>query len=217
MAGTLINDGATVLLAFSRGLAAAGVTGEQLESAIQYAKQTMGQSKSDVFAHLVGHRGEAAVNSAMEAFDAVLEEAIDAGRVTELPGAGETLAQLRSMGLKVCLTTGFSARLQARLIEHLCWAGRVDFFFAPAGGLRGRPYPDMVLAAAMRAQVDDVREVVVAGDTASDLWSGWRAGASVVAGVLSGSDDRSTLEKAPHTHIIASIADLPAIIRAGGA
>jgi phosphoglycolate phosphatase len=70
----------------------------------------------------------------------------------------------------------------------------------------------MVLCAALRAAVDDVREVAVAGDTANDLWSGYRAGASVVAGVLTGSHDRAELERAPHTHILSSSVDFPAVV-----
>jgi phosphoglycolate phosphatase-like HAD superfamily hydrolase len=54
--------------------------------------------------------------------------------------------------------------------------------------------------------------VAVVGDTANDLWSGWRAGAAVVAGVLTGAHDRPQLEAAPHTHLLASVADLPAIL-----
>jgi len=42
--------------------------------------------------------------------------------------------------------------------------------------------------------------------------AGTRAGASVVAGVLSGAHTRRELEDAPHTHIIDSVADLPALL-----
>jgi phosphoglycolate phosphatase len=215
MAGTVVSDGGVVMQAFRSALAGAGVSGEALENAMEYAGKTMGQAKSDVFSHLLGDTGE--VGRAMEAFDASVGEAIDAGLVRGLPGAGEALAQLRSLGVTICLTTGFSAALQEKLVENLCWSKLVDFWLAPGVGLRGRPFPDMVLAAALRARVDDVREVAVAGDTASDLWSGWRAGAGVVAGVLTGNHGRAELEAAPHTHIIASIAELPALVGDGRA
>jgi phosphoglycolate phosphatase-like HAD superfamily hydrolase len=74
----------------------------------------------------------------------------------------------------------------------------------------------MVLAAMLRAQVDDVKEVAVVGDTASDLWSGSRAGAAVIAGVLTGSHGRPELEAAPHTHIVNSIADFPTLFSGEG-
>jgi phosphoglycolate phosphatase-like HAD superfamily hydrolase len=48
----------------------------------------------------------------------------------------------------------------------------------------------------------------------SDLLAGTRAGAGVVAGVLTGAHSRDDLATAPHTHIIDSVADLPAVLRA---
>ncbi len=65
----------------------------------------------------------------------------------------------------------------------------------------------------MRLGVDDVAELATVGDTTSDLLAGHRAGASVVAGVLTGAHDHATLEAAPHTHILESIRDLPALVR----
>ena len=102
--------------------------------------------------------------------------------------------------------------MQRAIIDHLGWADVTDFFLAPGETVRGRPYPDMVLSAALRSPVDDVREIAVVGDTANDLWSGYRAGASVVAGVLTGAHDRAELERAPHTHILSSIVDFPAVV-----
>ena len=55
-------------------------------------------------------------------------------------------------------------------------------------------------------------ELAVAGDTASDIESGLRAGAGVVAGVLTGSGTREELEKAGAPHIIDSIGDLLPLI-----
>ncbi len=71
----------------------------------------------------------------------------------------------------------------------------------------------MILTAVLRLEIEAVDDVAVAGDTVSDLVSGTRAGASVVAGVLTGAHSRSHLEAAPHTHIIDSIADLPGVLR----
>jgi phosphoglycolate phosphatase-like HAD superfamily hydrolase len=60
--------------------------------------------------------------------------------------------------------------------------------------------------------VDDVRDVAVVGDTTSDLWCGHHAGAGIVAGVLTGAHDRDTLAGAPHTHLVDTVADLPALV-----
>jgi phosphoglycolate phosphatase len=210
MAGTVVNDNGLVLEAFRRALAATGVEGPELGQAMEYAHETMGTSKIVVFQHLL--LTDERANQALAAFDAAIGEAIGQGRVTEIPGARDVISDLREHGVVVCLTTGFSAAVQDAITEHLGWGDAVDFSLAPGAALRGRPFPDMVLAAALRAGVDDVREVAVAGDTANDLWTGYRSGASVVAGVLTGSHSQAELEQAPHTHILGSIVGFPAAV-----
>jgi len=210
MAGTVVNDGGIVLDAFRRALEAVGFEEQRFDQAMEYARETMGLSKAVVFKGLLGD--DALVRQAVAAFDAAIELAISEGRVSEIPGARAAMDALRAGGAKVCLTTGFTDEVQRALVEHLGWEEVTDFFLAPSATVRGRPFPDMVLCAALRATVDDVREVAVVGDTANDLWSGYRAGASVVAGVLTGSHDRAQLERAPHTHILSSIVDFPAVL-----
>ncbi len=114
--------------------------------------------------------------------------------------------------MQICLTTGFSADTQALLVAALGWSDLVDLALAPGPGLRGRPHPDMVLQAMLTLRIDDVAAVATVGDTTSDLLSGWRAGAGVVAGVLTGAHRRAELEAAPHTHLLASVADLPDLL-----
>jgi phosphoglycolate phosphatase-like HAD superfamily hydrolase len=97
-------------------------------------------------------------------------------------------------------------------MDVLGWRDLIDLSLSPGDGVRGRPSPDLVLSAVMRLEVDAVQEAAVAGDTASDLVAGSAAGASVVAGVLTGSHTREQLAAAPHTHILDSIADFPAIV-----
>ena len=72
----------------------------------------------------------------------------------------------------------------------------------------------MVLAAALRARVSSVAAVAVAGDTASDVRTGRNAGAGIVAGVLTGAHDAVTLEAAGATHVLDSVAALPALLAA---
>lgn len=210
MAGTVVRDDGMVMDAFRGAISRAGLGGQDMQDAIAYAHETMGLPKFVVFAHIFGDGHKAA--EALSCFSSLISDYVQHGRVSAIPGAQATLASLRLAGTAVCLTTGFSAEVQKLLIDHLGWSELVDFSLAPSPGLRGRPYPDMVWTAALKAGVEDIREVAVVGDTASDLWSGWRAGASVVAGVLSGNHTRAELEAAPHTHVLASVADLPLVL-----
>jgi phosphoglycolate phosphatase-like HAD superfamily hydrolase len=88
----------------------------------------------------------------------------------------------------------------------------VDLALSPADAGRGRPYPDLILVAALRLGVDDVRRIAVVGDTPLDMIAGCRAGAGLVAGALTGAGDRPALVAAGATHVIGSIGELPGLL-----
>lgn len=70
----------------------------------------------------------------------------------------------------------------------------------------------MVLHAVLRLGVEDVRNVAVVGDSESDMLSGRRAGASIVAGLMTGVHSRERLLKGGATHILDSIIDFPGLV-----
>ncbi len=212
MAGTTVADQGAVEEAFQSALDAMGlVAGDLAHEPGEYVKRTMGQSKIDVFTELLGGDRHRAAQ-ANEAFEAAFDASVRRGEVAPLAGAEETLAALRAGGVRLCLTTGFSPATRDRIIDALGWQSLVDLTLSPADAGRGRPWPDMILTAILRLHVDDVAEVAVVGDTASDLVAGTRSGASVVAGVLTGAHGRPELEAAPHTHLLNSVADLPGLL-----
>src|SRR5215471_3528074 len=210
LAGTLVCDAGAVEGAFREALDAVGIPPD--ERTMDVVRATMGQSKIEVFRALLGDEQRA--HTATDAFETAYERRIGAGETAALPGAEETLGMLRDRAVKIAVTTGFSAATRESLLQALGWSTLVDLSLSPSSARRGRPAPDLVLAAVMQLHVDDVRNVAVAGDTTNDLLTGYRAGASVVAGVLTGAHDRATLEAAPHTHILDSIAELPGVLDA---
>jgi phosphoglycolate phosphatase len=212
MAGTTVRDDGLVTTAFLAALEHIGIDRDDpaVPGHLAYVQETMGQSKIVVFRGLLGDEDRAQV--ATVAFEAAVGDAIRDGGIEAIPGAEAAFGTMRAAGIVICLSTGFSAPTQALIVETLGWSELVDLTLAPGPGVRGRPYPDLALTALMRLEIDDVRSLAVAGDTANDLLAGWRAGAGIVAGVLTGAHDRATLEAAPHTHVLDSIADLPAIL-----
>jgi len=212
MAGTTVTDDGLVVRAFDEAATAVGLpeNGPERDSARRYVLDTMGQSKIVVFRALFGSDEGARI--ANDAFERAYERFVDAGDVTAIPGAEKTITQLREAGVKVALTTGFSRSTQDRLLTALGWLDLADIALTPADAGRGRPFPDMILTALLRTATDDVREVAVVGDTAGDMFSGLRSGASVIAGTRTGAHDEATLREAGATHVLDSIADLPALI-----
>lgn len=210
MAGTTVREDGLVERAF---LTALGSLGVPLRPDLdERFRRSRGGSKLAMFAAALGgdmHRATAA----HDAFERAVIAAAERGEITPLAGAEAALLELRTMGLKVALTTGFSRQVRDVVVDRLGWTSLVDLVLSPEDAGRGRPYPDLILTALLRLEVDDVRRLAVVGDTANDLIAGTRAGASIVAGVLTGAHGRDELAAAPHTHLIESIAQFPAIVR----
>jgi phosphonatase-like hydrolase len=203
MAGTTVRDDGLVEAAFVEAL-----DGEVDEPMLDYVRATMGQSKIVVFTHLLGDPGRAA--RANEAFENAYAARVSG--VVPIDGAEEAIRRLRAAGVKVALTTGFSPRTQSMLVDALGWRDLVDLYLAPADAGRGRPYPDLPLTALLRLGGTRVRALAVVGDTVADMQSGVNAGAGTVVGVLTGTHDEPALYAAGATHVLASVAELPALL-----
>jgi phosphonatase-like hydrolase len=212
MAGTTVADRGLVEQAFAVAAERCGVIpgSDDHEAKLDYVRRTMGESKISVFRELFGDEGLA--QRANREFENAYHDLIDAGGCAPLPGAVEAIERLRAGGRKVVLTTGFSRATRDRVLDALDWHGLVDLTLCPADAGRGRPYPDMVLHALLRTGGRDVRRIAVAGDTGYDMLTGRRAGASVVAGVLTGAHGKGRLAESGATHVLGSVAELPALL-----
>jgi phosphoglycolate phosphatase len=206
MAGTTVADDGTVMEAFTAAIAEQNLPVAAFHQAMTDVKSTMGQSKIEVFRRILGD--EAAARKANEAFEEHYGAAVRAGRIAALPGAEDTIMRLRDAGVRVCLATGFSPVTRDAIIDELAWGGLIDLALSPADAGRGRPWPDLPLTALLRLRGGAVGELAVAGDTGSDIESGLRAGAAIVAGVLTGAGSRADLERAGAPIILDTIAGI---------
>ena len=112
------------------------------------------------------------------------------------------------------MNSGFSRDIVGVLIDRLGWArrGLLDGSVASDEVPRGRPHPDMMRRLMDQLGVDDSSRVAKVGDTPADLEEGTRAGCGLVVGVTGGTHSRQELEAFPHTHLIGSVAELPALL-----
>ena len=212
MAGTTVADDGLVVASFEAAATAAGLpeTGPQRAHARQYVIDTMGQSKIAVFRALFG--SEDLAQRANAAFEAAYESAIDDGRARPIDGAAEAITRLRESGLKVALTTGFSGTTQEKLLAALGWQSLADLVLAPGDGIRGRPYPDLILTALIRLNADAVANVAALGDTSSDVDSALRAGCAIAAGTLTGAHDERQLRDAGATHVVPTVTEFANLV-----
>jgi phosphoglycolate phosphatase len=209
MAGTTVRDDGTVMDAFRAAIAVANLPPAAYNRAMTYVESSMGQSKIEVFRRILG--AEEGARAANEAFEYHYEAAVRAGQVHAMPGAPDVFKACRDAGIRVCLATGFSPSTRDAIISELGWGDQIDLALSPAdAGFwgRGRPWPDLPLTALLRLRGGAVSELAVVGDTASDVESGLRSGAGLVAGVLTGADSRAQLEAAGAPLILDTITDV---------
>jgi phosphonatase-like hydrolase len=208
MAGTTVRDDGTVVAAFDAALRAVGVDpGTNAHAkAMETAEVTMGQSKIEVFRLIL--EDEMRAQSANSAFEAAYQQAVHRGDVLAIQGAEQLFQTVRDRGGKLCLTTGFAPSTRDAILDRLGWRALVDLALSPADAGRGRPWPDMPLTALLRLGGESVRDLVVAGDTSSDVLSGRRAGARLVVGVTTGTGTADELLAAGADKVLDGVTDL---------
>ena len=214
MAGTTIEDkGGVVLNSLIETAQAYELPGTPDE-----LNALMGMNKREVFGMLAAqlYPGDEAhanrlADEALANFIARMRAAYEA-YLAPIPGAEETFAYLRTRGIKIATDTGFDATIGGLIMERLNWPGRlIDLAVYSTDVSRGRPAPYMIFRAMEQLGVLDVRQVMKLGDSPADLEEGTNAGCGEVIGVLSGAHTATTLGAYPHTRLIQSVADLPAL------
>lgn len=212
VAGTVLNDNGLVIAAFKNAFE---TTQPDLWPThgnrwTQYAIDTMGQSKIDVFTELLGDAEKAhQANIAFE--ESYVSEIVETGALP-IAGAEDMFKFLRSEGIAVVLTTGFSRSTLDILIFELGWKDLIDLSVTPGEAGRGRPYPDMLQKASAALEISTPMQVIVLGDTASDMQAGVAFGAGQIIGVLTGAHNVDTLHNAGATTVVNSVADLKSLI-----
>nr|WP_258074153.1 HAD family hydrolase [Arthrobacter sp. Y81] len=196
----------------------------------------MGADKVEAITALIEAGGGTAsaktVRNAFARFKKLLADSYAANPPKPLPGVEDAIRELQGRGVKVALTTGFSRDVAEPLLAGLGWTiahdggstggGSGTTGGAPGGIVldavvcaddvaAGRPAPYMIHRAMEITGIQDVREVLAAGDTSNDLLAATRAGVTAV-GVLTGKLDRTALQQHPHHHILDGVGDIPAVL-----
>lgn len=211
IAGTIIEDHGEVARAFSAALEKNSIPFSKDE-----LKRRMGASKREVIRHFAEQLGPATqfpdiVETTYGCFRGELEK-LYAERITPIDGAASTFQWCRDHDIQIATATGFYREISDLILKKTGWEEVFTANVSSSDVRMGRPAPYMIFRAMEATGVQSVQDVMNVGDTPLDLQSARNAGVRGNIGVLSGSYDRQSLEREPHTHILGSIAGLPALI-----
>ncbi len=218
MAGTLVEDTGIVVRSFSQAFKLSGISASEEE-----IQQLRGAAKRDAIRHFVSKQPgqdatheESMVEEIYQAFRQMLEENYRNNPINPVHGAEDTLDWLRSRDILIATTTGFYKEVRDLILERLGWDGSFfDCNVCSDDVPKGRPAPYMIFRCMSCLKAFDVNRVIKIGDTPLDMQAGCNAGCRSVIGVLTGAHGIETLGITRHTHIISSVASLPALLEAG--
>ena len=212
IAGTLIEDHNEVTDAFARALRQNNITAEDSE-----ISEFKGSAKREVIWHFVsrqlGPGHHALIDRAYADFRTLLEAGYTRENVIPIRGSDEMLGRLRERGIKLATSTGFYREVRDAILRAAGWEKTFNANVCSDDVARGRPAPYMIFRAMELCGVNDVRNVLVAGDTPLDLRAGAYAGVGINVAVLTGLHQRDRLAREPHTAILSSVAEIPGLIQ----
>lgn len=208
MAGTTVADVGLTEIAYTSALRAVDIESGSpaMREMLGYIRQTMGEPVISVLRRLF-EGDEARAQAGMKSFDSRYAEFADAGQIVAMPGAVYAMQTLRASGIRVALSSGLPACAHESLMDTLGWHKAAD-----AAIRVDEPDANPVVAAAEAVGIDDPALIATVGDTAFDMDRGRRAGASLVAGVLTGAHTAERLNAAGATHLLPAAMSLPEFI-----
>jgi phosphoglycolate phosphatase len=213
--GTTVADDGILERAYAEAIATQGVVTGTTAYARGMAQvhRSRGKAVIDVLRELFPEN-EARAQAAYLAFDKSLSGAVQRSGIEPAPGATGALDELAAAGWRTCAISSFSRRQLTGILRALGWQDRFDLAVSVDEVPRGCPWPDPVLYGMLTLGVDDVRDAVVVQATESGVLAGRRAGAGLVAGILTGAHPAARLRSAGAAQVLGSMAEVPAMVAA---
>lgn len=134
--------------------------------------------------------------------------------IVSMDGAEELFAQLKLMGIKVVLNTGYDSKTAHFLLQKLHWeiGNHIDGLITATDVLHGRPSPDMIFLAMQQLHIDDSSFVMKIGDSIVDIEEGKNAQCGLTIGITTGAQDKQMLQLANPDYIIHHLQDILLLI-----
>jgi phosphonatase-like hydrolase len=212
--GTLVVDDGLIERSFAEAIATQGVVSGTSAFARRMSQvhQARGRAPGDVLRVLFPDN-EARAQAAQLAFDRALPEALSRTVVKPIPGAADALAEIRASGRQICVLTSLPRRVVDLVLSGTDLRGHIDLAISGEDAPRGFPAPDLALTAVIQSAAGAVQDVAVVHGTGAGMECGRRSAAGAMVGVLTGPHSAARLRGAGATHVVSSIAELPALLK----
>ncbi len=215
MAGTTVDEDNVVYKTLYKAINEAGVD-VTLESVLLHGagKEKLKAIKDILLA--CGVVNNEVTNTAFQYFLKYLTDAYNDLSIKPQIGAIDLFIELRTLGIKVVLNTGYNRETAELLLAKLGWqiGSQIDGLVTASDVLNNRPMPDMIYLAMQQQNITDAAFVVKVGDSAIDIEEGKNAGCGFSIGITTGAHTVQQLQSANPDFIINNLhALLPIIIK----
>jgi HAD superfamily hydrolase (TIGR01509 family) len=200
--GTLVDNMAFHGRAWVAAAAGLGVRA----SAEQFERDWAGKKSDEIFELLLGTAPAPAVSAALEARKEESYRELYRPHVAPVKGLHRFLKALRGAGVRLALATAAPAENRALVLGGLGLEGAFEVVQGPEGIARGKPAPDIYLAAAEKLRLPG-SACIAFEDAANGVLSARGAGMSVAA-VLTGAPE-AELREAGASWVLRDYASLP--------
>lgn len=214
MAGTTVDENNVVYKTLHTAIQQAGFpcsyeqvlewgAGREKMQAIQYVIQNLGYSTND-----------SKEKSIYADFIIRLSAAYQTLQVKELPHAVEVMKILRENNIRVALNTGYNLITAQTLLHKLGWREGVNYdtLVTASDVSNNRPFPDMILLAMKKLEIENVKTVVKVGDSTIDIEEGINAGCLLNIAITSGAHTKLQLLTSNPDYVIDDLRQLIHIV-----
>ena len=224
MAGTTVRDTNDVERCFMEAAHATGLIAEsdRIISMMGWSKQLVFKTLWSEQLGLDHPELLEKVHGSYTKFKILLNDHYRTQPVEPTDGCLELFSWLKAQGILIGLNSGFYREVTDIILTRLSWdqglnpnyvgtsTSTIQVSVTPSEiyGNEGRPAPYMIQKAMYHLKIRDPQQVMVVGDTPSDLDAGFNAHCGFIAGVTNGTHTHAQLTPYPHHELFESLAHL---------
>ena len=215
MAGTTVDEGNVVYHTLHKAINLHHVK-VSFEEVLKWGagKEKLQAIKDIIASCYTKELSENEIKNIFKTFLEELERAYDNLLVMPIKNTERLFKELKALGIKVVLNTGYNRETATSLLKKLKWdeGTDIDLLVTASDVSKNRPEPDMILLAMHKLNIMKSDEVIKIGDSTIDIEEGKNANCKFSIGITTGAHSKEQLMEAKPDYIIDNIYDLRNII-----